>query len=159
MTPTKRTPELVEDILERLSRGETLISACREHGISNSAWARWMRKDPELSRAYFEARSIGADAMAEGIIDIVDNCPRDAIEVAKARLRSDMRLRLLSKWQPDKYGDKVGVEHSGPGGAPIQVAQLDVVDLAKQMRKALRAKAEDALPAPAKALPDGSDVL
>ena len=78
------------------------------------------------------------------------------------RLRSDMRLRLLSKWQPDNYGDKVGIEHTGPGGGAIQVAQLDVSDLAKQMRKALRAKAEDAaLPAPAKALPaaDGSDVL
>ena len=163
MVDTKRTPELIEDVLERLSRGETLISACRANDINGSTWAAWMRKDPELSRAYFEARSIGADAMAEGIIDIVDNCPRDAIEVAKARLRSDMRLRLLSKWQPDKYGDKVGIEHTGPGGGAIQVAQLDVADLAKQMRKALRAKAEDAaLPAPAKALPaadDGRDVL
>ena len=24
-----------------------------------------------------------------------------------------MRLKLLAKWNPKKYGDKVGIEHSG----------------------------------------------
>jgi len=84
----------------------------------------------------------------------VDTVRADNVEVAKARLRADMRLKLLSKWQPDKYGDKVDVRHAGHDGGPVQVAHASVADLAKQMRAVLTGAAPDALPAPS-----GSDLL
>lgn len=150
----KRTPETIEATLVALTEGVTLTNACIANGFDRRTWHAWMRTDPDLAAAYNEARSLGADAIADNIIDIVDNVRADNVEVAKARLRADMRLKLLSKWQPDKYGDKVDVRHAGHDGGPVQVAHASVADLAKQMRAVLTGAAPEALPAPA-----GEDLL
>lgn len=36
------------------------------------------------------------------------------------KLQIETRLKLLAKWDPKRYGDKQAIEHSGPGGKPIQ---------------------------------------
>jgi len=156
MAETKRTPELVEQILLMIIGGKTMTDACREHGIDRRRWQVWLKSDPDLARDYHEARSLGADAIADDIIDIADTTAADTAEVAKARLRTDVRLKLLAKWQPDRYGDKVDVRHAGHDGGPVQVAYASAADLARQMRAVLNgtAKEPDSLPAPA-----GSDLL
>lgn len=47
--------------------------------------------------------------MAESIIDIADDLTEDP---NSRRIRVDARKWVLSKLQPDKYGDRVAVEHS-----------------------------------------------
>lgn len=154
----KKTPQLLERVLERLANGETLTTISRDLNFSRTIWARWMEADPELAKAYYYARSLGSDAIADEIVEIVDKAPGDAVGVAKARLRADTRLKLLSKWQPDKYGEKVDVRHQGHDGGAVQVAYANVGEIAAQMRAVLTGKAA---PADAKALPDksGSDLL
>jgi hypothetical protein len=46
----------------------------------------------------------------------------DAGSVAHAKLRAEHRLKLLAKWNPKKYGDKIQAEHTGANGGAIQVA-------------------------------------
>lgn len=149
---TKQTPELVATVLQRISEGVTLTALCKEHGFSQSAWGNWMKKDPELATAYYDARSIGADSIADDILDIVDTVKEDTVAVAKARLRADTRLRLLAKWQPDKYGDKVDLRHAGHDGGALQV-EVSAVALAKEMRLVMTGQ-KPALPSP-----DGEELL
>lgn len=137
MSETKKSPELIAQVLEGIAQGKTLTSLCVAYGFSQSAWAKWVAQDHELAKAYYDARSVGADSIADDILDIVDTVKEDTVAVAKARLRADTRLRLLAKWQPDKYGDKVDVRHAGPDGGAVQLAYANVTDLAKQMRMAL----------------------
>lgn len=150
-----KTPELITSALSMLSEGSTLEATCKALGFSRWTWQRWVDADPDLYTSYRAARSMGADAIADDILNIVDTVRADSVEVSKARLRAETRMRLLSKWQPDKYGDKVDVRHAGPDGGPVQVAHANVADLARQMRAVLHG----APPPEALAPPAGSDLL
>ena len=159
--PTKKTPELIETVLSRIALGETMTSISRDLGFSPDAWALWMKADPTLATAYYDARSIGADAIADDVLSIADSAPLTPVDVAKARLRTDVRLKLLAKWQPDKYGDKVDVRHQGHDGGAVQVAYANVADIAAQMRAVLTGRAAPVDPAqlPAPSPVSGEDLL
>lgn len=44
----------------------------------------------------------------------------DPASVAWAKSRAEQRLKLLAKWDPKRYGDKITQEHTGADGGPIQ---------------------------------------
>ncbi len=137
--PTKRTPEVVEEILQRLSDGEPLAAICRSDKKfpHPNVWLRWVDDDEELAIAYARARDIGADAIAVQALEIIDAEPERVIElddegkqarsridsaaVTWARNRADLRLKLLAKWNPKKYGDKQTTELTGADGNAVQV--------------------------------------
>lgn len=145
--PTKRTPEVVEEILQRLSDGEPLTVICRSDKKfpHPTKWLEWVRSDEELAFAYAHARDAGADAIAEEAMAIVDAEPErvvdidadgktsskriDSAAVAWAKNRAEIRLKLLAKWNPKKYGEKSAHELSGSvktegSLAPEQLAAL-----------------------------------
>lgn len=92
----------------------------------------WMDKEPEFSGAIARAREIGYDAIAEETLQIADDATNDYMErnggedapgyvlngehVQRSKLRIETRLKLLAKWSPKKYGDRVNLEHSGKVG-------------------------------------------
>ena len=137
--PTKRTPEVVEEILQRLSDGETLAAICRSDKKfpHPNVWLRWVDDDEELSIAYARARDVGADAIAEQALEIIDAEPERVIElddegkqarsridsaaVAWAKNRAELRLKLLAKWNPKKYGDKQTTALTGADGGAVQI--------------------------------------
>lgn len=123
---TGRPPEAVpEDIAEELSQwiahGKTLREFCRQEG--KPAWRTvyaWMEKDKEFYARIAHARDLGYDAIAEETLEIIDTRPpndmngkSDSGYVAWSKNRVEQRMKLLAKWSPKKYGDKVGIEHSG----------------------------------------------
>jgi len=129
----ERTPELEDEILARLSEGEPLRAILRsdpDRFPSKSVFYAWMEGDDSLKARFLKAREDGADAIAEETLAIVDQVPErtltengDKVDpgfVAWQKMRAEQRLKLLAKWFPQRYGDKVGVEHSGPGGGPVQ---------------------------------------
>lgn len=136
----ERTPELEDEILARLSEGEPLRAILRsdpDRFPSKSVFYAWMEGDDSLKARFLKAREEGADALAEECLEIADDARNDWMErqgedgqgegfqlngehVQRSKLRIHTRLQLLAKWFPQRYGDKVGVEHSGPGGGPVQ---------------------------------------
>jgi hypothetical protein len=44
----------------------------------------------------------------------------DSGSVQHAKLRIETRLKLLAKWNPKTWGDRVTQEISGPDGSPVQ---------------------------------------
>lgn len=129
--PVEAVPQdKVEEIIKWISSGKTLREYCRGEG--NPHWNTvydWLEKDEEFAGRFARARDMGHDAIAEDTLDIIDTFPMektsenssslDSAHVAWLKNRVEQRMKLLAKWNPKKYGDKVGIEHQG--GVSISV--------------------------------------
>lgn len=135
--PPLYTPELIEAICARLSTGEPLAQICRTEGYPAYRTVKdWIDQKPDVSAAIARARDAGEDALAEGCLEIADDARNDWMErqsdgekgvgyvlngehVQRSKLRIETRLKLLSKWNPKKYGDRVAVDQTLHAGASI----------------------------------------
>jgi len=122
--PTGYTPEVATEICQKLEEGIPLREICRQENFP--AWRTvydWMVRDEHLSASIARARELGQDAIAEDTLQIVDSEPErgpdgkiDAAWVQLQKVRVEQRLKLLAKWNPKRYGDRVHTEHSGVVG-------------------------------------------
>ncbi len=132
--PSLYSDELLAKIVERLSAGEPLAQICRDEGMPSSRTVRaWIQEKAHVSAAIAHAREEGEDWLAAECLMIADT-PREGVTeklelvkgadgkmalVVTERKREDMlghrklqietRLKLLAKWNPKKYGEKVEV--------------------------------------------------
>ena len=123
--PVEEVPQdKVNEIIDWISHGQTLREYCRIEGNpSFKTVYNWIEKDKEFATRFAQARDVGGDVIAEEALAIIDTFPIEAVSDSGSRLdaghvawlknRAEMRLKLLAKWNPKKYGDKVGIEHSG----------------------------------------------
>ena len=149
--PSKYTPEIAREIVEQLSDGIPLREICRQEGMP--AWRTiydWMYQDDVagtasvgLSAAIARAREIGQDAIAEEIYREMMLEPEreergriDPGYVQLIKARADIKLKLLAKWNPKKYGDRVTM--AGDAENPMRL-QADV-SIFDAMLKNLEAK-------------------
>lgn len=127
--PPEAVPEkAAEEILAWIASGQTLREFCRQKG--KPAWRTvydWLEKDQEFRARFARARDMGHDAIAEEALAIADT-PVEGETITEdedgtktvtgdmlghRKLQVDTRLKLLAKWNPKKYGDKVDVAHTG----------------------------------------------
>ena len=149
--PSKYTPEIATKIVEQLSEGIPLREICRQEGMP--AWRTiydWMYQDDVsgaasvgLSSAIARAREVGQDAIAEEIYREISADPEreergriDPGYVQLIKARAEIKLKLLAKWNPKRYGDRVTM--AGDAENPLQV-QADV-SIFDAMLKNLEAK-------------------
>jgi hypothetical protein len=133
---TTYSAKIADAICERLSEGEPLRSICRDEGMP--AWRTvydWRDANPEFAARIAHARELGEEAIAQDCLQIADTPQVGSKSVSKAsgieiteadmiehrRLQIDTRLKLLAKWNPRKWGDKVQQEHTGKDGGAIQI--------------------------------------
>lgn len=127
---------LVPLICGRIAKGEPLAAICRDIGISRRTVNRWREEDEAIAEQMQDARDDGYDVLAQECIAIA-NTPVEGEEtkydasgalierkvcdmLGHRKLQIETRLKLLAKWDPKRYGDKQQLEHTGPGGGPIQ---------------------------------------
>lgn len=127
--PSSYTPEIAQEILERLAAGESLRGICRDlHMPSDASVRRWAVDDVDgFSSRYAQARDIGLDTLADEILEI-SNTPKVGVRreqskegtkvveedmLGHRKLQVDARKWYLSKLAPKKYGDKQQVALSG----------------------------------------------
>lgn len=136
--PSKYTPELAAEICERLSNGEPLRQICADDHMP--AWQKiyeWMARDKDLSGAIAHAREVGQDAIAEQIWLEMKQEPERILSEGGGRIdsgyvqlikaRADIGLKLLAKWNPKRYGDRVQL--AGDAENPLKVeADITVFD-------------------------------
>ncbi len=133
----ERTPEIENAILERLAKGEPLNQICSGEGMPRPRTVRyWVSEDEAFAKAYQEARDDGFDAIAASCLEIADDGTNDYMEgkdgpvfnaehVQRSKLRIWTRFELLKKWDPKRYGDLIGIEHSAKGSI------ADLLELAR----------------------------
>jgi len=137
----------------------------------------WAASDPAFARDIARARESGFDRIALDAIAIADEVTdKDTITftrqgeevsmpnkewILRSKLRVETRLKLLSKWDPKRYGDKVTTEISGPDGKPIKSETSHRIsdELQDQimMRTAEAARIASAVTAPASFRGDESE--
>lgn len=132
-TPKKYTEALVDEICERLSKGQSLVKMCPELGVSEVSVFKWLDKYPIFLQKYTRAREAQADYYADEIVAIADELEIEAkhqgekvtfdvsaTAVQRNRLRVDARKWYASKLAPKKYADKLETTLSGPDGGAVQ---------------------------------------
>jgi len=131
--PTLWTPEIGKEICDRLSTGETLAQICRDEGMpAVRTVSDWKTAHPEFSASFARAREDGFDAIAADCLVIADDGSNDYVtkktsageeyeavdaeHIQRSKLRVDTRLKLLAKWDPKRYGDRVALTDPDGGG-------------------------------------------
>lgn len=121
--PIPRDPEMIDFVLAAVSAGTPLAQALREaqeqfpHVPAKNTLYGWIVGDPALSDRFARAREMGADAIADEMLAIADAEPRitdegkiDPADVQLRRLQVETRGKLLAKWAPKRYGDRLEVD-------------------------------------------------
>lgn len=146
---SKYTPEIAKEMCDLLSEGIPLREICRKEGFPAWRTVYdWMVRDDEavaigkgvgLSAAIARAREIGYDAIAQECLIIADTPHvgvkkvyssgaeegEDSMTVTEEdmlghrKLQIETRLKLLAKWDPKRYGDKVQL--AGDAENPIKI--------------------------------------
>lgn len=148
---TIRTPEIIDEICERMSAGEPLAAICRsEHMPGLRTVYDWAERDADLSARIARAREEGEDAIAAECLTIADNATNDWMErngqdapgyslngehVQRSKLRIDTRLKLLAKWNPKKYGERL--DHTSGGERLPAPTTVDLSALPAEVLRAL----------------------
>lgn len=125
--PSKFDQALFDQIVERLSAGEPLAQICRDDVMPGLRTVYdWSAANAEISARIARARDEGEEVIAAGCLEIADDGRNDWMErkgqdnagwqlngehVQRSKLRIETRLKLLAKWNPKKYGDKI--QHEG----------------------------------------------
>ncbi len=130
-------PKIADRICERIGTGETLRAICREDGNpSYVTFYTWIKENPELAERFADARARGFDAIAAECLEIADDATNDFMDrkdadgevvgqqlnaehVQRSKLRIETRLKLLAKWDPKRYGEKIETQITGKDGGPV----------------------------------------
>lgn len=131
--PSKRTPEVVQRVIDGLRKGTPLTIICEPDDMPCDDTVRnWADHDENLSRAIARAREVGFDRIALDALAIADEVSdKDSIEtqhgeipnkewLMRSKLRVETRLKLLAKWDPKRYGEMI--KHAGADGeGPVKI--------------------------------------
>jgi hypothetical protein len=123
---TSYTDEVADAILQLLEKGEPLQQICRREGFPAARTVYdWIDENPQFAASFAHARARGFDAIAADCLRIADESAGDVIQTengpkqnpefaARSKIRIETRLKLLAKWDPKRYGDKIQVEDTTP---------------------------------------------
>ncbi len=126
--------EVIEEIIELLSEGESMRKICERPGMPNRrSIERWMTENPKLAADIARARAIGYDQRAEKAVEEA----KQAEDPAAGRLAFDAERWYLSKMKPKVYGDSTMLKHANADGETLRSA-IDPTLLSPDERDTLR---------------------
>lgn len=140
--PTVMTPETCDEIVERLSNGETLSAICRDPEMPGRSTVTYHKAENSVfAERYMQARQEQMDTWADQTVDIADDGTTDYIvkkgrngveyeavdqeHIQRSRLRVDTRMRLMALIAPHAYGEKVSHEHTGEVIHTVQISDRE----------------------------------
>src|SRR5690349_8818057 len=138
--------KLVPKICARLATGEPMAVICRDLKVPVRTVNDWRKADRTIAAQFDDARDLGYDAIAHDALVIADT-PQvgmiEKLELVKAKngrsklvvterrnedmlghrkLQVETRLKLLAKWDPRRYGDRV--QHANDPDNPLPAPQF-----------------------------------
>lgn len=126
--PTKFSAAVLGKICSKLENGTPMAVICRDETMpAVRTVGDWQARDKAVSASIARAREVGFDALAAECLEIADTPLPGVTEVTKEwgteirhedmlghrKLQIETRLKLLSKWDPKRYGEKVDLELTG----------------------------------------------
>lgn len=101
-----------EPIIDRIGSGDTVLTISKDYTrpdgqpVSRSFLARLLHQDRERSAKVIEARREAASMYVEDALRVVDSAPLDKDAIQKARVQSDVRLRVAGMLDRQQYGQQ-----------------------------------------------------
>lgn len=107
---------------------KSLRKACDEIGFARHTFELWVDADSDLACQYLRARKARAEMLFEEALEIQDQTPASVVQVGDSgertiridpayvawqNHRTNLRMRMIAKMDPKRYGEKVELEHSG----------------------------------------------
>lgn len=122
------------EIVARLSKGEPLAVICRDDWLPTDDTVRnWAAVDESFGRRIACAREVGFDAIAyrarmtaRGLDDALGG--DSTADVQRDKLIIDTDLKLLAKWDPKRYGDKLALTDPDGDRLKVEVIKRVVID-------------------------------
>lgn len=113
-----------DDVFDRIACGESAAKVVRDgYNVRVAMFLRVLDEDEVRRGEYERALRIAADSDAHELVEIADGATPEDAGVAKLRIAA--RQWRTSKWNRERYGEKVDVRHGGAvGGLTIVLAQL-----------------------------------
>lgn len=124
--PDKADTIEAQMIADYVRSGMTLTAACRTLGVPVRTVYDWITASERFAALMEQARLDGYDAIADQVVQIADDTDNDYEEgvdrfgnpkvflnkehIQRSKLRAEVRMKLLAKWHPKKYGDKLEIE-------------------------------------------------
>jgi len=111
---TKLTPEVVKKLKEAFAIDCNITEACFYAEITPKTYYNWIKKNPELLQEFEHMR---------------ETLPlKSKHNIANSIQKGDVGLseRYLSKRQPEVYGDRLKIEHSGSIGDGVPTHPEDL---------------------------------
>lgn len=138
--PTKLTPALRERIAAAVSGGSSYHAAAMSAGVADSTLRAWLARGraeqstPRTARRTQRATKLRARREAP-YVELLESVERAAgrAEVRAAVLitraaETDWRAAAwwLARRDPETFGERLALEHTGEGGGPVELAGLGV---------------------------------
>ncbi len=80
-----------------------------------------MNERSEVKEAIARARDLGEDCIAIGCRLVARGQGESSGDVQRDKLIVDTDLKLLAKWNPKKYGDRIENRLAGPEGEALKI--------------------------------------
>lgn len=98
-------------LADYVTDGMTMIDACTALGIPLRTTYDRLKTNPKFAELMEEARAAGFDAIANSIRKVTrGEAGHSSGDVKRDRLIAEMDAKLLAKWHPKKYGEKLEIE-------------------------------------------------
>lgn len=130
--PSSYEQSVADEICSRLSNGEPLASICRDdHMPAVRTVSDWKKARQTFSADFACAREVGYDVIAQrarmtlrGKLEAEGG--ESTGDVQRDKAIADFDLKLLAKWDPKRYGDKLEIEQTVTTLTPEQrQAEID----------------------------------
>lgn len=116
--------EVAKRICDRIEQGETLASICRDDDMpAVRTVSRWQKDNPSFGADFVRARDIGHDAIAARLRETARGKGESTGDIMRDKLIIETDLRLLAKWDPRRYGDKLEIKQKGKARVEVSFKQ------------------------------------
>lgn len=128
-----------EHAIDDVAAGRPLRALLREdhRGFKYGEFIRWIMKDPDRKRRFREAQEIGAESVADELIDIADGTVPDGAvipeEVARSKLRIETRQWMLKTWNRDRFSDSKKVDVNVSNVTAEKLKQLSSTEIKRMI--------------------------
>jgi hypothetical protein len=114
--PSSYTPAIADELCQWIQSGKSLQAWCKHSGTPASTVYRWMREYESFRKSYAQAHEDRADTLVEDMLEIADTVAGASMpaEVMAAKLRIETRQWIAERMRPDKYGQRIEVQHKQP---------------------------------------------
>lgn len=125
---TATQAEIIDEITHRLAQGELLASIVKDaHMPAWSTVYAWRDSNPDTVERFRYAREAGEESIvlkAQRIVDGLEPVEGVPSDPTRDKARADVRLKILAKMNPKRWGDSTQLRHADADGAKLDTAPL-----------------------------------